>query len=496
MNPSAHISRGTVAAAVVAATVVFAACGANGAPQKSGAAEDKPVTLTLQMPDLGDKLGTSFATAVERRSGGSVRVKVGSGYSSVVTANELRLAEALEAGREDVAYIPARAWSAAGIPAFQALLAPFAVTTDATAQALAAGPVARAVLAALPHGVVGLALVPAESRRILAVRPTLSPADFTGLRVRIVDDAQSASTFQALGATAVQGMSATAATSALARHRIDAVESAPNPILNNAYWSHARQLSGYAVFPKFQAIVVSRSAWERMTAGQQAAVREAALETVRAARAAVAAQEESELSQLCRAGTRIAVPTAQQLQQLAAATQPATLALTSDAVAARVLAAIRKLPGAGPQSLASPLPAACSGTGATRQPKPKATAFPQGTYVAKVTPAQFRATGANKPKFLKTWTLTTRFSKGRWTQLVKPEFPDECPTVARPSFPACGGTYEVNGDELTLNWTQPSPAPPETMRWSYFDGVLRLQPVDVSDTGELAILGQPWRKVG
>src|SRR5262245_49016245 len=100
MNPSAHISRGTVAAAVVAATVVLAACGASGEPQKSGAAEDKPVTLTLQMPDLGDKLGTSFATAVERRSGGSLRVKVGSGYSSVVTANELRLAKALEAGRD------------------------------------------------------------------------------------------------------------------------------------------------------------------------------------------------------------------------------------------------------------------------------------------------------------------------------------------------------------------------------------------------------------
>jgi hypothetical protein len=79
---------------------------------------------------------------VAERTGGSVRVELGRGYDSELPATELRLARALEAGRAEIGYLPARAWSAAGIPAFRALLAPFAVTTDETAQALATGEIA------------------------------------------------------------------------------------------------------------------------------------------------------------------------------------------------------------------------------------------------------------------------------------------------------------------------------------------------------------------
>jgi TRAP-type C4-dicarboxylate transport system substrate-binding protein len=492
MNASAH--RGLALAALVAGAVGAAACGSNGAAEKSGASSDKPVTLTLQIPDDGDPLGLAFGREIQRRTGGSVRVKIGSGYSTLVPANELRLARALESGREDIGYLPARAWSAAGIPAFRALLAPFTVTTDAAAHALASGQIARDVLGALPHDVIGLALVPVESRRVMAVRSLLSPADFRGLRLRIPDDPQTAATLRALGATPVQGLTAREATTELERRRIDGVESAPVNILNNSYYEQVRRLSGYALFPKFEAIVVSRNVWKHLTAAQQSALREAALQTMRSSKAAIAIEERSELGQLCRAGTRIVVPTAQQLGALAAAARSSIAPLRGDKLAARVLDAMAKLPGAGPQPLATPLPGEC--TGAKPPPEKKTVAkFPEGTYVVKVTPTMFKATGAGLPKFSQTWTLTTRFHDGRWTQLVEPEFPDECPSKARPSFPACGGTYEIDGDELTLRWLQPRGAP-ETMRWSYFDGVLRFEPVDVADTGERAIIGQPWRRIG
>jgi hypothetical protein len=288
MNASAQ--RGLALAAVAAAALGAAGCASNGAAEKSGAAGDKQVILTLQMPDLGDRLGTFFTKAVERRAGGSIRLKIAGGYSRAVAAN--------------------------------------------------------------------------------------------------------------------------------------------------------------------------------------------------------AAEESAELSQLCRAGIRIGVPTARQLQQLAATARPSIAPLMKDPRAAQVLAAMARIPGA----LATPLPGACTGARPPADQRAGAK-FPEGTYVATVTPAMFAASGAQKQKFLQTWTLTTRFRDGRWSQLVKPEFPDECPTKARPSFPPCGGTYKVDGDELTLNWARP-PGAPETMRWSYFDGVLRFEPVDVADQAERAIIGQPWRKVG
>ena len=487
MNAYNPIHRALSLAIAVAAAAGIAACG--GQPgEKSGAAAERQVTLTLEMPDAGDKLGTAFAESVEQRSDGSVRIELGRGYDNSVPANELRLAHALEAGGADAGYLPARAWSAAGIPAFQALLAPFAVTTDEAAQALASGQIARDVLATLPDSVVGLSLVPAESRRVLADRPPLSPTEFRGLRLRVIDVPQSAAALEALGATAVQGLRAREATSALQRGDLDGVESAPTHILTNGYWNHARHLSSYGVFPKFQSIVVSRQAWERLSAAQQTAVRDAANETTRAARAVVAAQERSDLSQLCAAGTAIAVPSHDQLRALAEATRAAAAKLADDETASRVLDAMRELPGAGPQPLASPLPTDCTDgvSGDPSTPQSETGAFPEGVFAAKVSPAEFREAGAINPKFDHDWTYTTRFRDGRFTQTVKPSVPDECP---------CNGSYQVDGDQLTLTWSQPA-LPPETLKWSYFDGVLRFEPIDVTDPAERALVGQPWRKIG
>jgi TRAP-type transport system periplasmic protein len=443
----------------------------------------------MEMPDAGDKLCLAFAESVARHSDGTVRVTVGNAYPSILPATELKLAKALEAGRVDAGYLPARAWSTAGVREFGALLAPFVVTTDKAAQALATSPVAHDVLASLPHEVVGLALVPAQSRRVAAIRAPLTPDAFSGFRLRIVDNPQTQRTFEALGAAPVQGLAANETMNALLRHAVDAVESAPENIVANNYWAVARHISGYGVFPKFESIVLSRSAWDRLSRAQQNAVRAAAAETVRAAPETIAANEQTNLRQLCSSGAKIDVPTAAQLTALAEAAGPAVDALASDRAAAGVLDAMRALPGAGPQPLATSLPSVCTTPPpANGKARAKGPSIPEGVYVVKVTPAQFELAGADLPKFNKAWTLTTLFRDGRWTQTTKPEFPDEC-------VPVCTGEYIVDGDEVTITWDSP-PAATEVWRWSYFNGVLHLKPVDVTDNGSLAIIGQPWRKVG
>jgi TRAP-type C4-dicarboxylate transport system substrate-binding protein len=498
MNAYKLTYRGSSLALALVAAAWVAACGQSG--DKSGATADRQVTLRLSMPDQSDKLGTAFANGVVERSGGSVRIEIGRGYSDELPANELRLARALEEGRAEIGYLPARAWSAAGIPAFKALHAPFAITTDEATQALASGPIARTLLDALPDSVVGVALVPAEPRRILAVRAPLSPAAFRGLRLRIFDDPQSAAAIEALGATPIQGMLGDDAFTALRDGRIDGAESAPKFILTQGYWNHARHLSGYGVFPKFESIVVSRAAWERLSAEQQAAVRKAAEETVRTASATVAAQERSGLRQLCAAGTEITVPTPAQLRELAAAAEPAAAPLESDETATDILAAIRELPGAGPQPLTAPLPPECAARASSnrREARNAPTTIPDGVYVVNVTAEQFRAAGAVGPQVEDDITFTTRYRDGRWTQTQSPTFPDQCADDPTPSHPACSGTFRVDGDEVTFVWSKatipPVPAP-ATFKWSYFDRVLRFKPVAVPEPTDLAIYGQPWRRI-
>jgi TRAP-type C4-dicarboxylate transport system substrate-binding protein len=473
----------------------LAGCGSSQT-DKSGARGDAPVTLTLEVPDRGDPLATAFARAVTKRSQGSVHVRLADHYDSARPANELKLAHALEDGRADMGYLPARAWSAAGLPAFSALLAPFVVTTDQAAQALATSDVAGEVLDTLPHSVIGLALVPAETRRVISKRAVLAPGDFAGQRLRIIDNPQTAALFTALGALPQLGWTARPVTAALADGRLDGAETAPNSIVDNGYWNSARQLSGYGVFPKFQSIVSSREAWRRMSPRQRDALLAAARETVGSAHATIAARERSDLRQLCLGGVRIAVPTARQLQALATAAAPAAAELRADAVAARVLERLRALPGSGPQPLASPLPPECAQRGPRAAGRVK---FPEGTYLTRVTREQFEAAGATPPAAgIKAITLTTELRDGRFTQLQAPTEPHQCGDKPTKAHPACTGTYSVDGDELTFVWEPPTPPPlpaPETVQWSYFDHVLRFKPVNVGDAGSVAIFDQPWRRI-
>jgi len=383
-------------ATVAAVAAGLAACGGGQGANKAGATVQPSVTLTLEMPDARDPVGTFFANDVASR----IR-RDRTGYSSARPANEPALARALASGRKDIGYLPARAWAAAGIPAFKALLAPFLATTDATAQAIASGSVARQVLGSLPKQVVGVALVPAEPRRVprrvLSTRPPTSPSSFAGLRIRI-GDPQSSADFASLGAHPMEGIASSQVYELIRRGRLDAAETSPSLALSNSYYTAAPYLSSYAIFPKFESIVISRRTWNKLSGSQRAAVTAAAADTVRAAQTQVPGQEGRALSQLCQAHVHVATPTAAQLRQLAQAAQPAARALVSDPVARSVIAAIRALPGAGPQANPSLLPASCARRTGVSAPVPRRApaTIPSGIYVITTTAAEMPAGGVQE----------------------------------------------------------------------------------------------------
>jgi TRAP-type C4-dicarboxylate transport system substrate-binding protein len=484
------------ALACVAAALLAGCAGGSGNANKAGAAIEPKVTLHLEMPDAADPRGTFFAREVERRSGGSVEVLIDRNrYSSEKPANELALARALQAGREDIAYIPARAWSAAGLPAFHTLLAPFMITTERAGQAVAEGPLAKRILATLPRTVVGIALVPDKPRRVLANRPVDSPASFAGLRIRIIDNPQTALDFEALGAKPVQGLDANQTGRALQRRTVDAVESSTATMLENGYFTFARYLSGYSVFPKFQSIVVSRPAWAKLSSAQRTAIREAASATVAEAGRRIPVEGQKELKSLCEAHVAVSRASAAEMREFAAAAKSPQTMLANGLGTAKTFAALEGVPGTGPRPLDGPLPAVCRGLGSAQAGTPAkgGASIPNGVYVVTNTPADWAAGNVINDETGKPVTFTTTLRDGRWYQTQSPNYPDQGPF---------SGTYSVHGDKVVFVMLKAGVhgendiTAPETVRWSYFDGLLRFTIVDVLDNGSKVLYAaHPWRKI-
>jgi TRAP-type C4-dicarboxylate transport system substrate-binding protein len=486
------------AAALAAAAVGLTACNAEPI-NKAGSAGESARTIVLQMPDGGDPEGLYLAQDVARLSHRTLKVTVNSEtYESLLPANEARLTADIRAGRVGFAYQPARDWAAAGVPGFQALLAPFAVTTIAASERVAASPVAETVLGQLSgYGVVGLGLIASEPRQFLTTRPVFAQPQFAGQRIRIVDNPQTAALVTALGARPVQGVASNAVGTLLHTGSVGGVESSPSYILQDAYQNTAPYLTSYAVLPKFETLVAGKQAWAGLRPADQAVIRQAVTDT-RAHSGQVANREALELTQLCQQGVVIDQPTE---AQLAVLTRDAAAAAPASAAVKAVEQQVKALLGTGAEPDATGVPAGCrvatdaiSAAAIHQVLTPTAAAhkggstIPPGTYVVTTTVADLRAGGQYGVDWNKdiTWTIRL-YPNGTtyWTQA--PDYPDQPPGKGR---------YVVSGDEVTFIWQAYLQLSPEKVRWSYFDGQLTFAIVDVEDTSSRIIYtAHPWRKV-
>jgi TRAP-type C4-dicarboxylate transport system substrate-binding protein len=487
------------AAALAAALLGLAACGNTPRVNKAGTASHAVTVITLQMPDGTQPDGIYFAQDVARRSGGTLKVVIDpTTYASTAPANEVKLVAALRAGRAGFSYQPARDWAVAGVAGFQALDTPFLVTTVQATDNLASGPVAGALLRQLTAlGLVGLGLIPNEPRQFLSTRPLIARSDFDGARIRINDSPETAALVSAIGAHPVQGVLSTQVGGMLKSGSAAGVETSPMSILTNSYNREASYLTGYGLFPKFQTIVASMRAWRKLTAAQQAAMRQAAADTLAYAERTVASREQHELAGLCAGGLVLDEPSPAQLSALA---HLASAAPAGPQPAAMVQMIKADVPGTGPRPSAVAPPAQCRAAStaaeaialhglSVRGGSGTSTAtIPPGTYVTTDTVADWQAAGvADLPGSNQaiTWTWHL-YPNGTFYQTQQPD-PGGQPFVR--------GRYTVKGDEVTFN----SPTlddNPETVRWSYYDGQLTFTIVNVQDpVGRVIYTAHPWRKV-
>ena len=180
------------------------------------------------------------------------------------------------------------------------------------------------------------------------------------------------------------------------------METSPEYILANSYNADASYLTSYAVIPKFETIVATQAAWRALTAAQQAAIRQAAADTLAHARQ-VPARESQELAGLLpgRPHPRRAVARP--------ARRPGARNSRRVPAGARVAAMVRMIradvPGTGPQPSAIALPpraaprarrrrrSRCTTSACPAAPGNQGATIPPGTYVTTDTVADLQAGG-------------------------------------------------------------------------------------------------------
>jgi TRAP-type C4-dicarboxylate transport system substrate-binding protein len=152
-----------------------------------------PLTLQFAVSDADGRPSApyvnEFINQVKALSNGSMVLEpVWDAGNGTVDGFERGVIQEVRKGTYPLGLAASRTWDTQGLPNFQALQAPFLITNDALAEAVAAGDIGARMLASLPvTDVVGLTMWPEDLRHpfsVMAGKALLAPEDFKGLNIR------------------------------------------------------------------------------------------------------------------------------------------------------------------------------------------------------------------------------------------------------------------------------------------------------------------------
>jgi TRAP-type C4-dicarboxylate transport system substrate-binding protein len=484
-------AKGAYLAGVLAIVVAAAASSGCNSRRASGVADkaggsSAPLVLRLANSDAIDQPDTPtiqyFADQVALLSRGAIRVQITFGAAGdKVPDVEARTARMVRAGQFDLGLIGARAWDELGIDSFQALQAPFLITSYALLDQVASSSMATQMLAGLNReNLVGLALVPSLLRHPVGLRhPLASLADFAEARIRILPSKATATLISALGAVPVE-VSNSAVLAAGAHRQIDGEELS----LGNAPGGSI-VTANVTFFGKALTIFAGRHVFEQLSERQRRVLQMAAERTVHYVVARP--PSESVLARRFCIGGRIELAGKQDLAQLARAARPVYAQLERDPLTRLLIAQIRGLKATTPLDPPLTIPKGCRRL--TRAaPASAAAASPtsslNGTYRWLLTEAAARAFGppANNPGNAYPSISTVVLRDGKW--------------LSPGSRPTDTGTYTVTGRRIIFIWPRIGSILTFAFRQGR-DGSLHLKPVLPMERGDqFAWSGAVWRRVG
>jgi TRAP-type C4-dicarboxylate transport system substrate-binding protein len=331
------IGMSALAVLAVALALVVTGCGGSEGDKAGGSEDGKPTILTLRTFDRDDPI--EFAAAVDKFSGGSLRISVDGSLQPELNY-EKRITRDVERGTFDLGVVGARHWDKRGVTTFRALVAPFLVDSLALEQRVLESALADRMLKGTAQlGLVGIALVPGDVRHPLAVSKTLeSPSDFAGATIGIPPGGVAEATFHALGAKTrnyVPGF----------LRGLDGAELDLWSIAFNGYDLQASALTtNVTLWPRVQTIVMNRKAFDALTREQRDVLLRAGREAVVPAVGGIEHRRKEALSLVCeRQVLSFVTASGADLTAMRAAVRPVYEMLERDPETSELISEIRKL---------------------------------------------------------------------------------------------------------------------------------------------------------
>jgi TRAP-type C4-dicarboxylate transport system substrate-binding protein len=307
-------------------------------PPSAGAATVDPLTLHFAVADERDRPSQDavddFVEQVALLSDGSIIIEPAFDAGGDAPGLVMR-------GAADLALVASREWDLVGVTSLQALQAPFLITDDALAEAVAQSSIASQAMEGLAEvGVVGLAMWPEDLRHPFSFvrnKPLLSPTHFEGKTILVQASAITLALVEALGATPYSG-TGDERRAAVDEGRLHGAESG---LLQGASLPGKPTATGNVTFyPKFQVLVANRSALDGLSDAQLEILRAAASETQRVA-IETHPKEVDAAAAWCAAGGTVVLASDDQVAAFEAVAEPVFEMIANEARGAELIAGIR-----------------------------------------------------------------------------------------------------------------------------------------------------------
>jgi TRAP-type transport system periplasmic protein len=334
-----------LSSAITAPTMTTEAPSPTTADRTATLVQKVPITLRLAVADNvgrpSEPYVLEFVEQVKTRSDGSIAIEtVWDAGAETTPPFEQGVVKALTEGQYDLALSGSRAWDSLGVTSLEALQAPFLITNDDLAIAVATSDNGKQMLDALSSaGVTGLALWPEDLRHPFSLVPgksILSPQDFEGANVRAIGSNVTYLLIETLG-----GKPAVEA---------DDFQAAESGLRQGASLPGTPTGTGNVIFfPKYQVLVANGAAFEALSQSQQGIIRDAAAATQEKAIAEHPSDVENGAA-WCKDGGTIVLASEAQIAAFEKAAQPVFDSIEKDLVNKEHIAAIRDLKAKTPPS--------------------------------------------------------------------------------------------------------------------------------------------------
>ena len=464
----------------MAALTLALLAGCGGGSGKAGGQSGGGVTVLTLAELYGPGELDSFARAVERLSGGSMRVETRYAWRSGDVAQASKLIGDVRSGRIDLAAVPAGAWDAAGVRSFDALTAPLLVDSYALEMRVLDSPLMPRMLAGPERvGLVGLGVTPGPIHYPVGrLRPLAEPSQWTGLRIGARAYEIQTASVKALGATPVPLALDTRITDLDGAVLGIEVLDGGNVTVNAGLW------------PRATVLVANGSVFNALTRSQRDKLRRAAREAIRGAAAYDRGWRKTSVTRVCDQGVRFIEASARDLAALRRVLQPVYDGLERDRNTRAQIAAIQTMRASvAPDPVPVCTPAGHGAGG--RELQPAATRL-DGSYTVAVSGSDVAHAIARGAASLHSrlsvhgqgpFTLTLNLARGAWR------------VAEAPDGWVLTGSYSLRGSLLTLVPDGMSQAGGWSFRPSTFRGGLTLAPAGSQQAPYWASL-RVWRRTG